>query len=719
MPKCDMKQTTDISKVQNHNDRKDIRELETKILAYRNGTMHDERFRHFRLTRGVYGQRQTGVQMFRTKIPFGRLTGEQLVRIADVAEQFTNGNLHLTTRQNIQLHHIKLDDSPAIWAALAETGVTGREACGNTVRNFTASAMAGVDPHEPFDVSPYAFASYEYFLRNPICQDMGRKIKIAFSSSEMDSAYTYFHDFGFVPRIEERTGIRGFKVVIGGGLGAQSIIAPTAYEFLPTDQIIPFMAASIRVFDRLGERQKRFKARLKFLVDELGLDEFLRLVDAERAGLDLQSVPIEPLDQEVVRGHTVDGIIETPFDSTSFDTWKRTNVFEQKQQGSYGIHIRVPLGNLNAEDARALVEITNQYTADDIRITVNQGLLLRFISSNDLPAVFNRLHLIGLALPGFGSTVDVTACPGTDTCNLGVTNSTALAQVLESLITNEFPELYGEREIQIKISGCMNSCGQHMAANIGFHGSSIKIGNDILPAMQVVLGGGVERDGTGSVADKVIKIPTKRIPQVVRSVIQHYRTHRLPDENFNTVFRRLGTKSYYDLLKPLANTKDLSSEDFQDWGQVDSETYVREIGVGECAGVSYDLVSAIISDAQDKGVLAQQSLTAGHFGDSLYHSYNVFVIGAKAILLSKEIMCNTHIGIIQDFQKEFGESALFNFSTPFETYVLSFNKETPAKEFAESYHNEAIQFLDNIVSYRSQPAAPQEDALVVQAYYSA
>ncbi|WP_306416938.1 nitrite/sulfite reductase [Fulvivirga maritima] len=245
---------------------KDIKELEDKISAFKGGKIDEERFKAFRLARGVYGQRQLGVQMFRIKLPYGKLTGEQLVRIADLSEEYTNGNLHATTRQNIQLHYVHLEDTPEMWAKLEETGVTTKEACGNTVRTVTASDIAGIDPNEPFDVSPYADAVTQYFLRNPINQEMGRKIKMAFSSSEKDSALTYIHDFGFIPKIKD--GKRGFKVVIGGGLGAQPFLAVTAYEFLPEDKVIPLVEAGLRVFDRYGEREKRFKARMKFLIEE-------------------------------------------------------------------------------------------------------------------------------------------------------------------------------------------------------------------------------------------------------------------------------------------------------------------------------------------------------------------------------------------------------------------------------------------------------------------
>ena len=342
---------------------RDIIELQQKIKGFQKGKIQEERFKHFRLTRGVYGQRQLGVHMFRTKIPYGKLTTHQLIRLADVSEKYTNGNLHLTTRQNIQMHYVKLNDSPAIWTELAEVGVTAREACGNTVRNITASAIAGIDPDEPFDVTPYVHATFEYFLSNPICQEMGRKIKIAFSSSEKDSAYTYFHDFGFIPKIKTDNGkeIRGFKVVVGGGLGAQSIIALTAYEFLSEDEIIPFMEAAIRVFDRYGEREKRYKARMKFLVKQLGLKGFLELVDQEKTAIKNKSFPIDGK-TEVPEVPTFEksNLLFEPTDQKRFDLWLTTNVFEQKQKGFYAVQVKILLGDIKAESARQFASIVKK-----------------------------------------------------------------------------------------------------------------------------------------------------------------------------------------------------------------------------------------------------------------------------------------------------------------------------------------------------------------------
>ncbi|MEK7253283.1 MAG: nitrite/sulfite reductase, partial [Bacteroidota bacterium] len=467
---------------------------------------------------------------------------------------------------------------------------TGREACGNTVRNITASANAGIDPDEPFDVSPYVQAAFEYFLRNPICQDMGRKIKSAFSSSEKDSAFTYFHDFGFIPKVKIIDGqeVRGFKVLIAGGLGAQAIEAQVAHEFLEEDLILPFKEACLRVFDRFGEREKRMKARLKFLVQKLGLEKFLTLVEEERLALKNQKFEVdrslvsEGAPSAKLSVQQLATLLTTqPSEPEKFRTWLKTNVFEQKQKSFFGVNLSVHLGNLTSEQARRLAQLAKDWAADDVRITVNQGLLLRFVRPEALPHLHNELSKIGLGEAGFNSTADITACPGTDTCALGVTSSTGLAAQLESLVREEFPHLLEEQFLKINISGCMNSCGQHMAASIGFHGSSIKRGEFVVPAMQVVLGGGVDPEGKGFLAEKIIKLPTRRLPQAVRLLLNDYEANALSEtvagsgEYFNDYFRRQGNRYFYDLLKPLADLATLTDRELFDWGQ--NSEYVQSI----------------------------------------------------------------------------------------------------------------------------------------------
>ncbi len=693
----------------------DIQELRDKIQSFQLGQIPEERFKAFRLARGVYGQRQQGVQMFRLKLPFGKITADQLETVANLSEQYTNGNLHLTTRQNIQLHYVKLDDSPAIWEALEDVGVTSKEACGNTVRNVTASPFAGIDPDEPFDVSPYAYAVFEYFLRNPVCQEMGRKIKMAFSSSRADSAFTYIHDFGFIPKIKD--GAYGFEVIVGGGLGAQAFMGQLAYEFLPQDELIPFIEAGLRVFDRYGERERRHKARLKFLIDPkkgIGLDGFLKLIEEERKSLPYQTYKIntKKVITKIPEDTSILSVSEVATDE-AYDDWFKTNVFEQKQEGFYTVKVRIPLGDIKAPKARVLADIARNFAADDIRFTLNQGLLFKYVRLEHIPAVYDELKKLGFAAPGFDTLADVTACPGTDTCNLGVTNSTALALELENLVRDEFPHLVDEELIKIKISGCMNSCGQHMVANIGFHGSSIKNGNKVAPAMQVVLGGGVDPDGKGNIAEKVIKIPTKRIPETVREILHNYEENGEEGEYFNAYFRRQGKRYFYDVLKHLGDVKTLADQDYQDWGK--AADFIPEIGVGECAGVMMDLVGTIINDAEERLESGKKALAEEQWASAIYYAYNTLVIGAKAILLHKDIQCNTHQGIIEDFQKEVIEKGELSAIGNFPELVTQINKFEPAEAFATSYLEQATAFFEGINALRNG----EGDKLVINEFYKA
>lgn len=693
---------------------KDVFELQQKINAFQNGEMPEDKFKHFRLTRGVYGQRQMGVQMLRIKLPVGRISPAQLVRIAEIAETYASGNLHLTTRQDIQLHYVRVADAPDIYALLEDAGITSREACGNTVRNITASSTAGIDKNEPFDVSSYAYEAFRFFLRNPICQDMGRKIKIAFSSSEDDTAYTFLHDFGFIPRIQE--GKRGFKVVVGGGLGAQAILAQTAFEFLPEDQLIPFVEAGLRVFDRHGERSRRNKARLKFLIKEIGLEAFLQLVENERKSLKAKSYEIDTtLISEGKPAEERDVPHVDITDERLYQDWLRTNVFEQKQEGFYGVYLKVPNGDIKVPEAHRIAALAEQYASQDMRVTMNQGLMLKFVRREALPYIYSELKDMGFGNPGFDSIADVTTCPGTDTCNLGVTNSMTLALVLEEVIQDEFRHLIFDSEIKIKMSGCMNSCGQHMAAQIGLHGSSIKVGNLVAPAMQVVLGGGVDKSGIGTVGDKIVKLPTKRMPEALRILLNDYEAQAAEGEYFNDYYRRQGKHYFYGMLKPLADAKTFKDDEFFDYGQ--DQNFTPEIGVGECAGVMYDMVGVILKEAEEKLQLAQENLRESRFPEAIYYAYTGFVVGAKAILLSKDIECNTQIKILKDFDEHVVANGEFQLEGSFESLVLSIQEEEPSQSFATKYIGAFQSFLQKVEAHRSEDL--QGDKMVVDSAYKA
>lgn len=680
--------------------KKDIYELDSKINDFRNEDIPEDKFKHFRLTRGVYGQRQIGVQMLRLKLPFGKITPAQLVRIADISEQFTNGNLHLTTRQNIQLHYIKLDDTPTIWNLLEDAQITAREACGNTVRNVTGSSMAGIDIDEPFDIAPYVQAVFEYFLRNPICQDMGRKVKIAFSSSEKDSAFTFIHDYGFIPKIEN--GQRGFKVLVGGGLGAQTFLAQKAFEFLHEDQVIPFLEAAIRVFDRYGERVRRHKARLKYLIKEIGLEAFLQLVEEEKLALKSKSFKIDlskvdagsPVPQKQIPSVHIE-------DESKYKNWLKTNVFEQKQEGYFAVGLKVSNGDIKAPQARILAQLASDFASEDMRITMNQGLLLKFVRPEALPYVFSVLDSLGFAGVGFGTIADVTTCPGTDTCNLGVTNSMMLAKILEDVIEKEYQHLIFDNKIQIKMSGCMNSCGQHMAADIGLHGSSIKVGEKVAPAMQVILGGGVDENGIGSVGDKIVKLPTKKMADALRILLNDFEEQAIEGEYFNDYYRRLGKSYFYTLLKPIADPSKYIDDDFFDYGS--EEYFTPEVGVGECAGVMFDMIGIIIKETEEKLKEAKNHLKEEKFAEAIYYAYTGFVVGAKALLLSKDIECNTQIKILKDFDIHINSNKDF-VSPSLEEVALSINQNEPTRDFAQHFVSEFEGFFNKILAYRKLDA---------------
>src|SRR5215203_523754 len=684
---------------------KDILELEKKIRLFREGKMDEEKFRSLRLARGVYGQRQQGVQMVRIKLPYGKMTLAQWKRISDVSDEYSTGNLHLTTRQDIQIHFVSLDRTPEMWNELEKDDVTIREACGNTVRNITASDIAGIDPDEPFDVTPYAHGMFEYFLRKPVCQEMGRKFKIALSSSEKDTALVFMHDLGVIPRIKfiEGKEVRGFKVLVGGGLGAQPHLAITTHEFLNEDLLIPYLESVLRVFDRYGERNSRHKARIKFLIQKIGMDAFNELVVEEQLALTHQRYHVDTSLQQSPPT-TVDSQQSVDYEPLTVDPfryqlWKTTNVFAQKQAGYFAVYVRVANGNISSHTSRRLIEKLKDVIADDVRVTINQGLQFRFIKPEHLEYVYSVLDEEGFAAAGFGSVADVTSCPGTDTCNLGISNSTSTALVLSEVIEEEFPEFLYNKEITIKISGCMNSCGQHGMASIGFHGSSLKAKGQTLPALQVLIGGGVLGSGEGRIADKVLKVPSKRGPDVIRVVLNDYKTNAINGETFLNYSQRKGEKYYYDLLKPLASLETLQTEDYIDWGQ--EEKFATAIGVGECAGVMIDLISTLIMEAEEKIAASEDCLSGSKWADGIYNAYAAQIHTAKALLLQQGVQCNTQHGILKDFDTHFSDKGLY-IPGSFKTAVMYMNDVPPSQTFANEYLQQAKKFVEFAKVFREQ-----------------
>ena len=658
---------------------KDILELEKKINAFNNQEIDEEKFRSLRLARGVYGQRQQGVQMIRIKLPLGQFTAKQLIRMAAVSDEYASSNLHITTRQDIQLHYVSLDRTPELWSELEKDQITLREACGNTVRNVTASVYAGVDPDEAFDVTPYAYAFYEYFLRNPICQDMGRKFKAAFSSAASDQALTFIHDLGFIPVIKK--GQRGFRVMLGGGIGSQPIEANEVFSFLEADRMIPFSEAVIRVFDRHGERNKRNKARLKFLVKEIGLTTFLEWVAEEENSLLQKTYPIAVYDRDLKEPLYSER--ETiKLDTKEFNLWKKTNLFKQKQAGYFSVGLPIEVGDISSSKARELAKVMLEFTRDDNRFSLGQSILLRDVEEGHLAALYNSLKEINLHRSGFHKLNDIVACPGTDTCNLGIASSMGLAKVLQQLIETEFHSLIEKYDLNIKISGCMNACGQHTLAHIGFQGMTVKANENIAPATQILLGGGVLGNGTGRFADKVLKVPAKRTPEVLRWILNDYDTERKSEEDFFAYYDRRTKDYFYQNLKHYSDVTNLKDSDLIDWGV--KEKYKKEIGIGECAGVTIDLVQTLLFDAKESFDWATEAYKNERYSDAIYHAYNARIRGAKAVLTRTDAKINSQASIIAAFDPEFPEYESEN-KVAFKDAVLEFKKEEPSKSFTSKY----------------------------------
>lgn len=684
------------TEVENPVVEQDIIALEAKIREFQGGNLDEEKFRSLRLARGIYGQRQPGVQMIRIKLPYGKVSSQQLRRICDVSEEYSTGRLHITTRQDIQIHYVDINRTPELWAQLEQDDITIREACGNTVRNVTASETAGIDVKEPFDVSPYAHALFQYFLRNPISQEMGRKFKVSFSASDEDTGLSYMHDLGFIAKIEN--GVRGFKVLLGGGLGSQPRHADVIFPFLPTDRIIPLMEGVVRVFDRFGERKSRAKARMKFLIKDIGLDGFKQLLEEEQLAIPFQTYPIDADAYPKVKIAENEATEITLKDQKTFEKWKSTNLVPQKQQGYVAVGVKVLLGDFYIDKARQLADLVEKYAAGEIRLSLRQNILIPYVKESLVPFFYQELEKLGFAEIGYNTALDITACPGTDTCNLGIASSTGIADELERVIKAEYPHYIDNPDVVIKISGCMNACGQHNMANIGFQGMSVRTKDKLVaPALQVLLGGGNFGDGNGRFADKVIKIPSKRGPESLRLILNDYDANG-NGKPFVEYYEEKGQMYFYDFLKPLSDVDNLTASDFIDWGN--SEKYEQAIGIGECAGVVIDLIATLLFDSEEKLETAKLNLEEGKWAASIYHSYSSMVNTAKALLTAENTKVNTHISIIKDFDELFVASGKFNLDQSFEKLVLQLNRNTPTEAFAKSYLQDAEKFLSNVEAYR-------------------
>ena len=574
---------------------KELEEFVTTLEAYERGEIGPDAFRTFRLMRGIYGQRQDGVQMIRVKIPQGILSGDQLRALAVVARDYSRGFGHVTTRQNVQFHFVKMAVVPKAMDALEAAGLTTREACGNTVRNITACPMAGVCPDEPFDVTPYGEALTRFFLRNPISQALPRKFKIALSGCPTDCAMGAMHDIGIIARTREADGRReiGFKVDIGGGLSVSPQNAWVLHEFLPPERLLPVCEAVVRVFDRTGNRKNKGQARMKYAIRKLGFETFKAEIEKELASLPPVRDPgigtffVEDARPERPEAPADLHDVITHSGTPAFRAWAATNTRPQRQNGYAMAFVTLPRGDITAAQLEALAMIAETRGNGTVRTAQDQNMLLRWVKSEELPAVYRELERIGLGLGEAGRLLDPTSCPGAESCKIAVTGSRELALAVKDSLTaaaaNGGKDLIAAAsDLRIKISGCPNSCGQHHVAGIGFHGAAKHVGDRGVPAYQMLLGGSVDGEGA-HFGRRSVKIPARRVPEALIRLLALFRDERAPDETALAFFKRVDLERVSTALADLAtfSEKDLQEDDYKDLGS--DQPFVVEVGEGECA----------------------------------------------------------------------------------------------------------------------------------------
>jgi sulfite reductase beta subunit-like hemoprotein len=571
-------------------------DFDTEAARFLRGEQTEEQFIGFRLKQGVYGQRQPDVQMIRVKLPFGGVSPEQMEAFADAVEQFAPLNKgHITTRQNIQIHHIPLADAAEFIRQISEAGLSSREGCGNTIRNVTGDPWAGVADDEPFDITPYAAAYSRYFVRHPTTQLMPRKVKTAFTASDADRAITGIHDVGFIPKVKEVDGkeVKGVEVRIGGGTSIMPRIAPSLFDFVELDNgdYLKVTEAALRIFDRQDWlRENRMRARIKVLVDKIGMDEFRKMVEEELEGdwVGERDFSIDHLlfvhDEEANAPVIPESYGSPNGDRSEFDAWVEANVQPQRQEGFVTATVKVTRGDLTPKQFRGLAQIMRHFTGGYARTTVQQNLVLRWVRPESLYDLWVRLKELDLGESGAFSVTDVVSCPGTDSCKLGITASMGLNQALQKRLEEMEITDPLTKQIHIKMSGCPNGCSQHHIATIGFYGASIKVGDHTIPAYIPHIAGNFEGGDVVFGHRLKARLPAKRVPEAVERWIRHYEEKREEGEDFNAFVDRTGFDAFEELISDLKLPVEFSADNllyFIDWSR--SEPYKVERGEGECA----------------------------------------------------------------------------------------------------------------------------------------
>jgi sulfite reductase beta subunit-like hemoprotein len=572
--------------------RREFDDFDTESTRFLRGELDEEEFIKFRLKQGVYGQRQPAVQMVRVKLPLGGVTPEQLEAFAAGIERYVPLRKgHITTRQNIQMHHVPLPDAAKLIRELGDAGLSSREGCGNTMRNVTGDPRAGVLPGEEFDITPYAGAYVRYFVRHPTTQNMPRKFKTAFASTAADNTIAQIHDLAFLPRV--RDGVRGATVLVGGGTSIMPRLAQQLYEFVELDNgdYLKVAEAVVRIFDRTDWlRPNRARARIKVLIDKIGIDAFRQLVDEELQGDWVAERDFTPdrllylVDEEAAAPPPRASYATPNGDAREFERFLETNVAAQRQPGFVTVEVVVHRGDLSVEQLRGLARIMREYCGGFARTTVQQNIVLRWVREQSVYEVWQRLCELGLGDAGAQEVTDVVSCPGTDSCKLGITSSMGLNQAIHERLVQMKIDDELTRRIHIKMSGCPNGCGQHHIADIGFYGASIKVGEHTIPAYIPHVGGAYEAGEVRYGQRLKARLPAKRVPEAVERWIRFYEAERHEGEPWGAFVERVGTQEFEARVKDLTMPIEFSLENinyFIDWARTGPFEVIR--GEGECA----------------------------------------------------------------------------------------------------------------------------------------
>ncbi|MEQ1627323.1 MAG: sulfurtransferase TusA family protein [Nitrospira sp.] len=650
----------------------EIETFEAEALRTMAGEVSNDLFKPFRLQYGIYGQRQPGVQMVRIKIPFGGISANQLRRVAELADRHATAVGHVTTRQDIQLHFVELKDVPTIMRGLAEVGLTTREACANTVRNVTACHLAGVCQGEVFDVTPYAKTIAYHLLRNPLNQSLPRKFKIALSGCKQDCALTPIHDVGLLAA-KRADGMIGFRMVAGGGLGSAPRIAQVLREFTPMDELLPSIEAVIKVFDTLGNRKNRNKARMKFVIEKLGFDEFKRRWEAAYESMGYARPSHEPIALLTHADEPTPLIMPTrngsrPSSSngngaghgigheTPFEMWKRTNVVKQKQPGYVTAAIKLFMGDLTSEQMLCVSDLAERFANGNIRTTINQNMVIRWIPESQIESLYSELSTQGLSDPGAELVEDIIACPGTDTCGLGITSSKGLARALAEVFpAGRVPEDLSD--VSVKISGCHNSCAQHHISTIGLHGVGKRLGEHVAPHYELHLGGQV--DGTPKIGQMTVKLPAKAVPAALSHLVTVYRRDRLPKENLSAFIARAGKNKLKDELIPYTIVPAYKDDPtfYYDW-EGEAEFILEDLGPGECAGGALEMIENGILEADQELYQAKLLVENHQYSVSVNKSYRAVLAAAKAMLVTEGLEPSTDSETFIEFDSRIAQKGV-------------------------------------------------------------